>query len=423
MVELLVATSITLVMLFLIDRVFFDTTQAIGQGVALSKIMSQSRTISEQLERDARAMVGPKTPSGGFLVILNKQIAGVNVIDYVGNNQPRAIQSDQLLFISEAKSLEAIAPGSTNNYANTAAGAKHVRVWYGHVLRTNPNGTGPGGGGLGAVGSPNEIGTEWILGRQALFLRGLPTGFAGVHAITALYDSDVDYAMTNPFGGGEKLYMGLADVCDDELGDITVVGTGTAIPPQLGDGLPSATYALRSYEYIFGQQRLRVNPKPNGNTFESWKIAQMHPYFMENVSDFFVEFAGDYEDNTNGNVGPDGLIDTDMVGGTGTGDIKWYHDSNPPAVGVGGFNDPTVPIPPITPTSPFYDTAPGLAHADGAFVWRHNDDSATNSRWPTMIRLRYRLHDRNGRFNEEVSPGVQQGGKWFEKIIRVKRPK
>ena len=57
--ELMVAITITALMLFLVSRIFFDTTTAVTQGIATSQVIDNSRAISDQIERDAEAMVGP----------------------------------------------------------------------------------------------------------------------------------------------------------------------------------------------------------------------------------------------------------------------------------------------------------------------------------------------------------------------------
>ena len=61
------------------------------------------------------------------------------------------------------------------------------------------------------------------------------------------------------------------------------------------------TYQARASNFIFpsNSNRLRVNPVPDGTSFETWRIAQMHPLLAQNVSDFIVEFAADIvEDGT-----------------------------------------------------------------------------------------------------------------------------
>ncbi|MCX8018585.1 MAG: polysulfide reductase NrfD, partial [Rhodocyclaceae bacterium] len=58
--------------------------------------------------------------------------------------------------------------------------------------------------------------------------------------------------------------------------------------------------------------------------------------------------------------------------------------------------------------NPYYKPA-GLA----AFVWRHDDDGKNfNSKWPYLIRIRYRLHDPDGRLASGT--GTPESGRWFE---------
>ena len=47
--------------------------------------------------------------------------------------------------------------------------------------------------------------------------------------------------------------------------------------------------------------------------------------------------------------------------------------------------------------------------------------SPTNSTWPYLIRIRYRLHDSRGSLQSNLN-GNTVLGKWFEQIIKVNRP-
>jgi len=461
LVELLVALTITMLMLGLISQIFTEVTNIVGTGIATSKNIANSRTIGEQVASDAERMAPPAATNGGFIVILNQQITDATesnrpgIRTSTGNVMRRAVRSDQLVFIRDNRAggpqLTPLCPANTGAFAPSATTtADYVRIWYGHVRRTETDGrdlylsyldesTIPAGEELG-----DALASNWILGRQAMFLAGGTTGNLGgaIHANTADARGYLPspgagygaagtpghptYLMNAGISNHLELFMGITDVADQELDD----GAGGGVVGFLASGYPATAYV-----YSFGYKRLRANPLPYFNpsapyeyAYASWQIAQMHPIFMENVSDFIVEFAGDYEDNLTLAPGPDGQIDTDP-----NGNIKWYgywfntpfplpngirrspadgsiinFDGNFPViylpvggVGTNAFNDTSLP------DSPYYDDAATLnthpTHSYAAFVWRHDDngpyvDAANRgSRWPYLIRIRYRLHDPNGK--------------------------
>jgi len=402
--EMLIAMTITIIMLGVISRLFFDTTNAVSQGAALSQITGNTRAISDQLERDGLALVDAQ--QGGFIVIVNKVISNVPMKTRKDGETTRAVRADQLVFIREIDNIEHIAPGSTGSFApNDPADldAPFARVWYGHVRRTQPDGTDlPGNSGkLGnpASGNPNRVGTNWILGRQALMLSENSSNGASIFAATAQYNSPGTGL------GGSPLFMGMTDICKQTLLQIT---------DDLALAVNQADYRARAYNYAFITQRLRANPIPSGTTFETWRIGQMHPVFMENVSDFVVEFAADVTDDPNilindPNIpGPDdGQIDINPT----TGNVEWYGLGHVPAASNWTNNYPTSPGSPYAP----------FGANEVRWVFRH--DYGDN--WPYMIRIRYRLHDPNGRFEENIGDSATsetQSGKWFEQIFSVRKP-
>jgi hypothetical protein len=390
--ELLVSLALSLLILFLINRLFFDTTRAIGQGAALSTIIDSSRAISEQLEKDAKEMTPPDI-IGGFLVIVNHRIDNISMntrrnptadpaVVISGETNPRSIRSDQLMFIRNADDLWTLTPGTTTAYANyVPVEGKYARIWYGHALKTDPDGTGPAGD-LGTDPGPNRVGTNWILGRQALILSGAGSG---IYVDGAYWNNDVT---GTGLGTTPKLYQGMSDVSNLDLNSIL-----TILSP-----LTDAAYKTEVYKYGFipfaGNQRLQVNPIPSKADYLSWQIGQLHPFLAPNVSDFVVEFAAD----TNNDGEPDVT--------SNSGNLIWYGLGNLPA--WSGYT--------YAPTDAAYSGDKSV------FVFRH--DNTTPNPWPYLIRVRYRVHDPRGQYEEfigELSNGNRETGKWFEQIIKVNR--
>ena len=84
LMELFVSIAIVSFMLFLINRIFFDTTEAVSRGIATSKIIANTRTVGEQIAEDfddtsfmgpnsftASPIVHPVSTEAGFLIIGN----------------------------------------------------------------------------------------------------------------------------------------------------------------------------------------------------------------------------------------------------------------------------------------------------------------------------------------------------------------
>ncbi len=410
--ELMVAMSITVLMLFLINRLFLDTVNAVSQGAALSQVLPGSRAISDHLVRDAEAMIGPA--DDGILIIVNQVIGdtdndgqfdpgeGVPCLLPDGTEVNRLVRSDQLIFIRDAARIDPVAPRSADNFASSS-NAPYARIWYGHLLRTNQDGS-PPSGGLGT--DPNRLCNNWILGRQALFLQDDPS-YIGTDDVLPS-GAVVGYGtQINPAIPAE-LRMGLTDVAwysfnNPLSSNPLLVGPTGAL---FEDSMTYFNYRLRARSLTFYDQRLHVNPHPTGTTFQSAQIAQMHPYLVENVSDFVVEFAIDLDNN--------GEVDTYGYGGPLDPDntIRWY-----------GLNDP--PSYPAINEQPKYEINPGMPNPT---IWFFRHDYAPF--WPHLIRIRYRLHDRHGRFQGErqytsdhTDPqwAAHRSGQWFEQIIKVNR--
>ncbi len=537
LVELLVAVALTLVMLVAINRIFSDTQKAIGGGTGLSRVVADSRVMVQQIRRDADMMIGPHRKTrkpmhgpwvepmhGGMLVIVQREIeAPVPAVGGQGQVL-RKVRSDQLAFIRARGDEDPITPEGANNYtAEHLNDADFLRIWYGHVRRTSPLGDGNDAANqpddptrAGALGRPpetvtgphdqrysvdNELASQWILGRQALFLKTRVDQTASANfPPVALeggdpYDNGSIRGLPSGMPIPKALYMGLTDIAwygfDREcLGYDLAPQHGAIVggAPNFGGPKPQDTllrlwmplphrgsltsYIQRAVFYnTFAHKRLRVNPTPvfnheAGFDLPAWQVAQMHPYFVGGVSDFIVEFAGDYDpldqqiDTVAQNPAWPG-DDTDTHGVKYLhqgGEVRWYdaytqnnapdprHDENDPtAAKYDSTKPPRYEFPsnavnvgnPVGNMNPMWrdindyisSDSNALPHADHVFVFRHEDDGrytlpfvggpAPGSMWPDMIRLRWRMHDPQ---NQLFDARTSETGKWFEMIIPIPRP-
>lgn len=437
-VELLVTIAVVSIMMFLVNKLFNDTATAVTTGTQASEILGNSMAINRAIQEDARYMIGPSTTDPGLLVIVTKEVSRAVPMPDPQNAGPLRItetdlRTDQLLFIrtpSNSGTLEPLTPAGSSGFAgDSGVAAEHARIWYGHVDRTDNDGTLSSSDTLvSATDGPNWLGFNWILGRQALLLPSSTTAQAKVNGVD--WDSELDddgslgYYDGNTWSDKQN-YMGLADISRRELYRSNPSGSSQYVifsdnaenstphsdvsnDEPLGlfyNSMPQATYESRAVDMAFSGGRLRTNPYPASGEFYSWEIGQMHPYFAENISEFVVQFAADVNNN--------GRIDRSRNGGADTsGDIWWYDGT--------ADRRPTVAYDPAV-------SSPSGDNADYAFVWRHDDrptPNATDSDWPYLIRIRYRIHDERGRFTSTRNVGgvdERISGQWFEVIIPVNR--
>jgi len=341
--ELIVAISITVIMLLLINALFQATSNGVSMGMALSDVIGAGRAIGDQIERDAGEQLKP-IENGIFVVVCSKR----DGVPYKvrGVEASRSVRSDQFMFIrrignsANGFGSAPIAPLDDSTYSSPTktqvADTTVVRVWYGHVLKTNEAGTATTA--LGADGL-NKFANQWALGRHALFLNGSATALTFNSSSSATVDAPVT-GISLPGLTPLKLHHGLTDVARlKHQGDAvaalappgvfvaTGVGTGGINSSTLWTGDLQAAYATKALTYMFIEPfRLWVNPFPKIDPTQtatwatSGQVAQMHSLLMDNISDFIVEIAADAVDDPPANAPEfDGEPDRDTAG-----EIIWY---------------------------------------------------------------------------------------------------
>ncbi len=398
LIELIVSISIVLMMLFLVNRIFFDTTQAVSRGIATSKVIANNRTISEQLENDFDAsssspkVLGPA--DDGILIIINKRYDDVLTYDArePGSFAGRSVRSDQLCFIRELNNQQSPIAGNSTSYTNST-GATITRVWYGHVAQTNPDGSIPsntiGSFGINNKGltGPDKFANQWVLGRQVLYFDNT---VASSDQYADFDDTNLDDSYNKPF------YYGYTDLVNTGYTSSPSNGSSGSGAASSGNEIISkldswrATFPtfvipiqrifylnfLMSKCFIFRNNHLMVNTSLNIKQIDPIDVAQMHPFFVNNVSDFIVSFAGDYNKT-------DGYDQIDL---DGEGNIEWYSmDNPPPDNGASPFRGDNT-------QEPYHYKPASNKLVDSAFIFRHDD----NNDWPRLIRIQYRLHDTKG---------------------------
>ncbi|MBI1373758.1 MAG: prepilin-type N-terminal cleavage/methylation domain-containing protein [Phycisphaera sp.] len=391
LMELLVAISVSLGLILFVSQIMGTTSRAVSAGFDSSQLLQSARVATEHLDSDALLMTGPSA-SGGVIVISNDTVSSKVLPN---DSAPTTVRDDQLYFVRERGSLYPVAPSQDDTYSGTSNGASNVRVFYGHGRKINPNGN--DGGALGASGV-NQYASQWVLVRQALFLCNTAPAFGnytdnsskGAKVASGILPASAGTYWANwsskaPSAPPKKLYGGYCDVALQSLADyhadIEANGPGAYL------------YTTNSGT----DYRLRVNTRPQAGEFEPWRVAQIHPILIENVSDIVVEFAGDYTDNLPSGA-PDGAPDGEPDVNA-SGEIIWYSSTSTPAI-------------------PTTDPGWGVLTADTVGTAKvYTFSNSNRALWPYLIRVRYRMHDRNGNMM-----GVDgEPGRIVEQIIGVTR--
>jgi len=489
LVEMLVSLAITTFVILVINQLFNQVVETVARGTQGGELMQKSRTVDEQLAFETELqindqaqpgqwlsrMVGPGgrngtvapgNPPGGFLVIVQHTVQAPLTIDDALEIPPNLsdVRSDQLMFVYDQNSpldagrkrMPALAPSSQFSFAGDArnsVNSEYVRMWYGHVLQLredDSSSTFPPANinqiDLGQQNSsnPNALAQDWVLGRQALLLMkdGIDPATSAPYSPVGVYANNLSsFSGISGPGGVGQIWQGMSDVTNKTLNFIT----GT---PNVVMALPASTVTQYQDAILggigFTSFPLLTSAKPLGSgNMRAWDVSPTHTYFMGGVSDFIVEWAGDVVDGVHYVSSPANL-DTDGDGKLGDGvldrdpdgRVKWY--TSPlyanPVITPGGsppnLNAPVTypaPLPGAVPAGypPHSPNAGLFSRASAAFVWQH-EGSPGFTQWPWMIRVRYRLHDRRGRFegreitvNTVTRETEPEKGQWYETIIQV----
>jgi len=515
LLEVITAAALAMFLMVLVNQLFNTTTRAVSMGMGTSEVLGKVRAFNSQIARDFSTdatsgymLLPPVAGLGGALVIVNEEIEAYDNpddrrLDAGSGARKRWIRSDQILFLRDNGQNSGISSSSPKYYvpacpANNSTFSAYdpagltnpqhvVRMWYGHVNQrlddasssTNYGGTTTRAGNAAKLGiddpeNPNRYAYQWVLGRQALALTGAnppgeditfyTTGFGRTSAINGVLGTAWTAAgyTTTP----ARLYEGLTDVSSASWSDFL---------NEPSDGLASGgTYVARAKALMYldndgdktlaayataPSERLRVLPRP-GATLAPIDFAAGHAHFVQGVSDFIVDFAGDY--NNDGQLDVVAGGDPDAPTALQIGRIRWYgmrHRTTSamackaPLLEVDwdglGNNSATALASEIRERSTDPDECRNV------YVFRNDDNgvdenfngaktpgSLTNTQWPWLLRFRYRVHsrtnalgtpymDREGNVGADIPtaseryPGDSgrdsETGRWFETIVRIQR--
>jgi hypothetical protein len=418
LLELVVSLGVAAVMFLMIDRIFNETQRAVTAGIKTGETMVKAETIGDQFQSDAEIMLGPggAVPNRGCLIISQKMYPFVPVLDNAPsqfleddpNYVPPApflpalpgpvgrrehIRSDQIVFFVDgeltdgsSRKISTLTPARQDTLATRVERQfRYGRVWYGHARVTRPDGTtitptvppalpATEPADFGSVDSAENLyANRWILGRQNLLFRAPsdPYTFSPSEIYCSYTVSSPDPKPVTTIGSmvseyNSKLYQAQTDFCFQDLNTVW-------------DYVSSSNYPndVYGFSYFYNKinapnkedSRLWVNRALTGGQqtgareFLAGEMAKLHALLSANVSDFIVDFAGDYDGTTPGviDVTTAAPLATDYGGrryAIPADSIKWYgYWSNDPVTGF--RRDPRALnpsfVPPTTVGDPLYD--------------------------------------------------------------------
>lgn len=270
MIEMLVTLAITIVLMLFVGQIFGHVSDAAKSGLAISHILESARVITGQVSADGSNMVGAS--EGGFLIIQTATSPAAPLDE--NDTGTRTYFADQVMWVRLRGDLEPMVPANDISYSNSADDANHVRIYYGHALKANPDGS--AGTAFGAAGL-NEYASQWVMGRHAMFLADSPPNVTN-HSSAAGYAGTISGTggtYFTGFSGSQTVQFGVSDVADQTLSEINA---GTIDASTVGFGTGTSN-------------RLIVNPAPVSPDFNAWAVAQISPIMATGVSDIIVEYA------------------------------------------------------------------------------------------------------------------------------------
>lgn len=370
MIEMLVTIAITAVLVVSLVPIINAVQQAAGADRDLSDINRSSQSFKETLS----VHNGVSVSTIHYLAITNHQIPGVSLRE---GDTPETFRSDQLAMVVPrgiSGPIDSVTPNTASDPSGTT-NASWIRIWHGHVVKTDTSGQ--MAGDLGQSG-PNQYASDWTFGRQITFLESSthPSTRRQIYANSPLVSAPVTApaGFTAGYSGPQTLSGALTDVAYDNPAASMLAQIG--VPP-------AAVNTTTAMGYTYSNVRLHYRPGSTGDVSDGlWVEAQSIPSVFEGASEIIVEYAGDYPDVAGGTT--DGKLDLNP-----DGSIRWY-----------GLNDTPPDV--LTTTNGQYNTKTAL--------W------VTGSKYlPKLIRVKTRIH------GELAITAGQDGelGQPFEYMIHI----
>jgi len=381
LVELLISLALVVMLLAGVNEIFRASSDTVGIGQAVNAITRDARAAESVMQYDGRAWA-PDAPVCFIRATLMNSPRGLLRRDYMGfpaRGVYRRQTANDGAFVSGTMSREAW-------------------VWYGHLTDTS-----------GAM-------TDY-LGRFALLLRDPAT-------ISEAYITTTAALPLSPIAGNSPASAGswLLRQSRYDLGAATL---------ETLRGRVAAASATGNWWMALCDYRFQCNPRP-ARPLTSQAVALAAPILIEGVSEFILEYAGDFlvqettEDLDNdGQVTPGKVVALGQDGRTDflihplTGQVctRWYgypRDTSSTAAQFNGGPDGNIvraagPMDPnqLVDVVPLYDVLVA-ANLSGAIPAWHFERELSNAAYtcvwvnqaPRMVRVTMMLEDPAGRLAE-----------------------
>lgn len=374
--ELLVAIGLMAVLMLAVNMIFSSAGNAIGVGQAMSTGMRDMRAVEKVIRKD---LDGAAISDGPFFMIrssveasfvnhkdrlsdkytengiFNAAAANARLLEILSADpkqlgaespQPvaryglRTFRTDILGFFSRSSTTKY--RRQTGNIGNFAApmSSEEAYVWYGHVrlpdnlVPLNYFSPGSSSGWQTSATNPNNFyASQWMLGRQTMLLRA-PDASNNIYDDAGVSQDFIDRAAGAPVTDLAPLCMsadsktGAYAISQTrfDLAGTTIADYRTLVNNAFAAGILDWWDQRFSYRFL-------VNPFPS-RPLDDTKAAQTVPIFVNNCSQFVVEYTGDFitQNPATGkgtSAVPDGIPDWMVSGFAGT-----WNNTDPYKVGV-----------------------------------------------------------------------------------------
>lgn len=377
LIELMIAITISLLLMIGVNAVFKTTGQTVGTGQVLSGIARDNRAVLNTLNNDFHAMAG----DGPSLIIHGEQrwayrdaqdlAADVDKdpktqdINGSGGTEPflaqclygtRSHRTDMISFF--ARDFYTRQTGSGSTFFDPAT-SYEAWVWYGHAsLADNaapsanvPNFLDPGA--TPQISNPNNFfATQWVLARMANLLRAdagsVSNGYLQANGTLApLAKTSPTLPSTTPkwVASNGRYDLAQTSIQSFKVALNSAIKTNTPANINSNGNNQSWSYAYgnNSLNFRFGARSWL--PKLAGINAASDSAALIAPCLVTGCTQFMVEYAGDFltqdaygtPTSTYSDGATDGQIDF-IIDADGSRRVRWY--GMPRDVAGGTYNGP-----------------------------------------------------------------------------------
>lgn len=350
--------SLAMVMLLIVGvyAVFDSATKTVGIGTAVERVTKSQRSLERQFHDDFSCAVPAREMP--CVVIYSQQIfafadqkdrdgnSGLppNLLDLRDGTGPKPLapaiynlrshRADRIAFFARRSQQPFLRQTGNNSELVTTGSSSEAWIWYGHLNL-------PGASANQFFGPDrqdqqdcpnNYFANDWCLGRSAILLDPLVSTRSVPGATFIPYDFSGNTVLT-PLGADSRIPGGpftRQSLCD--VAEVSIADFRTGLDNVRGtQGFPSSVIAA-ALDYRFNAL-LQVDRTNLANM--PHQLAQTVPFLQRGVTQFIIEFAGDFiSQNTNtGQIlnkdypSPDGEIDfliKTVPGAPPRKQIRWY---------------------------------------------------------------------------------------------------